>query len=314
MSYKHITIEQREKIFLKRHNGMSLENIGKIVGVHKSTVSRELQRNGGIEKYLPSIANVAYLHRREHCKPKIKLVSGKPREVLLEKLIISWSPEQIVSRLELGVSVSTIYRSIHTGVLPYATVHYLRRKGITYNYNNLEKRGKFSDFKSIDDRPKIVDEKLRIGDWEGDTIVGKNNRGAILTLVDRKSRFLLTELNSNRKAGAIHAMIVSSVGCSPCHTITLDNGKEFARFAEIEQDTGAGVYFAHPHSPWERGLNENTNGLLREFIPKKTDFALLSDAYVQHVTALINNRPRKSLGWLTPAEVFFNNSYSLHLA
>ena len=307
MSYKHISTEQREIIFLERNKGTTLQDIGAICGLDKSSVSRELKRNGGIEVYRPSIATTAYLHRREACKRKLKLESGKLRDAVMDGLRNHWSPEQIVNRDKLTLSYSTVYRSIRTGVLPFTVVKLLRRKGSAYNYNDSEKRGKLSGFKSIDSRPQVVANRSRLGDWEGDTIVGKNNHGAILTLVDRKSRFLIAEINDNRRAGSIHALIVDSVGCYPCHTITVDNGKEFARFDEIENDTGAEVYFAHPHSPWERGLNENTNGLIREFIPKKSDFATLSDAYIRQVTTLINNRPRKSLNWLTPAEVFFNN-------
>jgi IS30 family transposase len=308
MSYKHITTEQREIIFLERNKGATLQKISAISGLDKSSISRELKRNGGIEVYRPTVAATAYLHRREACSAKPKLISGKLRETVLAGLRSHWSPEQIVNRDNLALSFSTIYRSVKTGVLPFIAVNFLRRKGAVYNYNDSEKRGKFSGFKSIDSRPSVVAESSRIGDWEGDTIVGKNNRGAILTLVDRKSSFLITELNANRKAGAIQAMIVDSIGCYPCYTITVDNGKEFARFADIENDTGSEVYFAHPHSPWERGLNENTNGLLREFVPKKTDFATLSNAYIQQITALINNRPRKSLNWFTPAEIFFDNT------
>ena len=181
-----------------------------------------------------------------------------------------------------------------------------RAKNIEKEGAEKDKRGSIKDRVSIHERPPIVDEKARLGDWEGDTIIGKDHKGAILTTNERKSGYLLLAKLGGKNADDLATKMVAVL--SPyqavCHTMTFDNGKEFARHEEIAAALNLSVYFADPYASWQRGANENTNGLIRQYIPKKTDFDTISDQRIQEIQDLINNRPRKRLNWRTPNEVF----------
>jgi len=166
--------------------------------------------------------------------------------------------------------------------------------------------GKYPTRTSIDERPQVVSERSRLGDWEADTIIGKGKKGAIVTLVDRKSRFLRVGLVGQRTKEAVKEMIISLLVDFPVHTITCDNGKEFTSHEEVAKALGAKIYFAHPYSSWERGTNENTNGLIRQYIPKNTDFSKLTKADILFAENRLNTRPRKCLSF-NPPVVFLNN-------
>ncbi|HUC20472.1 MAG TPA: IS30 family transposase [Candidatus Polarisedimenticolaceae bacterium] len=224
-----------------------------------------------------------------------------------------WSPEQIAGRLKLEkqptVSHECIYLYIYAEKRRGGTLHqHLRsQKKQRKRYNGYIRRGQIPNRTSIDKRPKIVASKRRFGDWELDTIVGARHKGGILSAVERKSKLtrlrkLATKAAAEMKDNAIELLAPLA---AKVHTITVDNGKEFCDHELIAAGLQARVYFAHPYASWERGLNENTNGLVRQYFPKKYEFARISDQDLQQVEDLLNNRPRKTLGYRTPNEVFF---------
>jgi IS30 family transposase len=223
----------------------------------------------------------------------------------------SWSPEQIAGRRSKTlpgmrakhVSHETIYRWIRSSPHRPHWEQFLRRAG---RRKDLEKRGKIPQRVEIAGRPKIVSTRSRFGDWEGDTIVGNGRRSGLVSLVERKSGFLLLNKVSRLRATPVRRAIQRQVATLPPafrHTLTLDNGKEFAEHLRLAQRTGLAVYFAQPYCPWQRGTNENTNGLVRQFLPKGTDFTGLRHHHIQQIQDLLNHRPRKRLGWQTPHEV-----------
>ena len=312
MSYKQLTREQRYQISALKSAGHYQHQIARIVGLHQSTISRELRRNSGTRSiYGPQLAHSKALARR-HAKVRthIQPCTWQQVEALLEK---QWSPEQISGRLKLEqkptVSHERIYQHIYEDQRGGGTLYKhlrcqkLRRK----RYASSKRRIPIPNRTSIDLRPQVVEQKKRIGDWEADTIVSKDQRGAILSLVERRSK--LTRLKKVNKNGADE---VSAAGIdllrsmrSHVHTITSDNGREFCGHEQISKVLSAKFYFAHPYCSWERGLNENTNGLVRQYFPKKTDFSCVSDSEVKEVMERLNHRPRKTLGYRTPYEVFY---------
>jgi len=208
-----------------------------------------------------------------------------------------WSPEQIAGRLSDAASKSTIYRMIHADRPRWRA--YLRRpKKKKHLYQRIRNP------KSIDQRPAIVDQKLRLGDWEADTVRGPMSSSiCVMTLVDRRSKYLIARLLPDYSADSLNRAAMDALQNFATHTLTVDNGMEFAKFSVLEDELGAKVYFAHKHCPWERGLNENTNGLLRQFFPKGTDFSTVSPSQLRRAVARLNSRPRKTLGFQTPEEV-----------
>lgn len=326
MRYKHLTPIERESIMKLSVQGYGVRVIARKMGRSPSTISRELSRNAGTDNsYSAYEANRKYRDRRISCRPKLKLANAKTQELLLVYLREGWSPEQIVGRLELcskqkpGVSVTTIYRGFKRGLLPAETKDWLRRKGKPYRREDIitDMRGRIRNAVSIEDRPKTVEGRKRIGHWEGDTVLGSPGTGGIVTLVERRSRYLLARKIKSKTANATTEAIVSLFEDMPSYalkTLTLDNGKEFSGHEEIAALTGMSVYFAHPGHPGERGTNENMNGLIREYLPKGIDFRNILDDEVQQTVARLNDRPRKCLGFRTPREVFFKSYSLLHLA
>jgi IS30 family transposase len=228
-----------------------------------------------------------------------------------------WAPEQIAGRLRRvdhprgrskWISLQTIYRHIWADKATGGGLfRYLRRGGKRYLKRCGRTRGQIVGRVSIDERPAIVDERRRMGDWEGDTIVGRQHKGLVATFVERKTGYLVARKMNDKRASSLNDAAKAALQSIPhplIRTFTFDNGKEFAGFNELEKHFDADVYFAHPYSAWERGTNENTNGLLRQFLPKKTDFRLLTQAQLDIITQRLNNRPRKRLDYRTPCEVF----------
>lgn len=206
----------------------------------------------------------------------------------------------------MSISHATIYRAIQEKRLPgISEKEHLRRHG-TLKYKHGDKCKTIHPDRTIYDSPAIVEAKERLGDWEGDTVYGGKGKGCLVTVVDRTSKLLVAALSPNREAENVRKAFKNAfrwLGMPmPIETITLDNGSEFADFRGIEEDLNTTIYFADPHSPWQRGLNENTNDMIRFFFPKGTDFRLVSDEDVQAVVSLINNRPRKTLDFLSPLE------------
>ena len=327
MEYTHLTPIERERIMNLLAQGYGVRDIADRIGRSPSTISRELARNRDKAScsYSAYMADKQYRQRRTKCRPKLKLADIETQKHLLACLDEGWSPEQIVGRMkldgkqELEVSVPTIYRAIDRGLLPHGTKKCLRRKGKRYRRKNAtsDRRGEIKNAVSIEKRPKTVEGRKSIGHWEGDTVLGSPGTGGIVTLVERRSRYTLAKKIDNKTACVTTEAIVSLFEDVPSRmlkTLTLDNGKEFAGHEEIAALTDVSVYFAHPGHPGERGTNENTNGLIREYLPKGLDFREVMDDDVQMVVTRLNNRPRKCLGFRTPREVFFKRFPLLHLA
>mgnify|MGYP002869996437 CR=1 FL=1 len=325
MSYKHLTITEREKILFCIASNFSISEIAKYIGRNKSTVSRELKRN--CKFYSPSEAQNNYQKRRKNCRPHKKLENPKLFE-LVKKLFLQnrWSPEQISARLKLenypvSISCKTIYRAIYAGMFDTAeqrkstgnrgAIRKLRHRGKScHSKNYLELRGKIPISNPLSERPKEANERNRLGDFEADTVAGEKGKACLLTLTDRKSRFLICRKLDKKSSECVKNAMIEALNGQPLFSITPDRGKEFSQHAEVTKALGVEFYFPPPHHPWERGTNENTNGLLREYFPKGQDLTDINDAYLQTKVSDLNHRPRKCLGYKTPAEIYF--SISLH--
>ena len=233
-----------------------------------------------------------------------------------------WSPEQIAGRLdqEQGINISHewIYQHIYTDKQSGGDLYRSLRgqKKRRKRYGVYDRRGIIPNQVSIDQRPALVEARQRFGDWEDDTVIGKQHRGALVTLVERKSAYTVLAAVTQKTAAKVHHAVTTllSPNRSRVHTITYDNGREFAEHEGMARDLDAQIYFAHPYASWERGLNENTNGLIRQYFPKDRELTNISTEETQRVMDQLNHRPRKSLGYRTPHEVFFNTKTSLTVA
>jgi transposase, IS30 family len=311
MNYKQLAREQRYQINVLKKAGHNQTYIAAMIGCHKSTISRELRRNRGQKGYRHYQADeLAYSRQCEAYRSRIAWETWQQVERLLRQ---DWSPEQISAHLKRekkpGVSHEWIYLYIYADKRRGGTLHrHLRsQKKQRKRYSGYLRRGQIPNRTSIDKRPKIVASKGRFGDWEVDTIVGARHKGGILSAVERKSKLVRLRKLETKGAGemkdntiALLAPLVAKV-----HTITVDNGKEFCEHELIAAGLQARIYFAHPYASWERGLNENTNGLVRQYFPKKYEFARITNEDLQQVEDRLNNRPRKTLGYRSPNEVFF---------
>jgi IS30 family transposase len=289
--------------------GFNQTEIASELGVHKATVSREVRRGRGGRGYRPQQAHeLAVARRRLHVVPRIQPQTWQQVEMLLSQ---EWSPAQIAGRLTLEgqptVSHERIYQHIYSDKDTGGTLYLhlrcqkLRRK----RYGRYDRRAQLQGRRSIETRPRIVDAKQRRGDWEADTIIGRGHQQAIVSLVERRSKLTRLEKVTRNTAELVGQAIREQLRPLIVKTITSDNGREFAQHQSIAQQLKADFYFAHPYASWERGLNENTNGLVRQYFPKKSDFSKITDRQINRVVERLNNRPRKTLGYKTPNEVFF---------
>jgi IS30 family transposase len=306
---RQLTLFEREQIAHFRSQKLSPAEMARRLGRHRSTISRELTRNSNDADYWASTAQQKALARRQH-RPR-KLDDQKLNAYVRRGLAQCWSPDQIAGRLRWDfrhhrkrwLSHTTIYRWIAANPDRQHWESFLR---FGRRRREPEKRGKLPARAEIAGRPAVVDERGRFGDWEGDTVVGKNRRSGLVTLVERKSGFALVAKVQRLKArnvahSATRQFVLLPRGLR--RTATFDNGKEFAYHERITKATGVDIYFARPYHAWERGANESFNGLLRQFFPKGTDFTGISPLEVKHVHNLLNDRPRKRLGYQTPREV-----------
>lgn len=307
MSYHHLTTFERARIGILLEYGFTQKAIADHLKRSPSTISREIRRNLQDGKYKPERAQQQYESRRLNCG-RIGKYSPELADVINDKLRLTWSPEQVVGRLFQGVlSFKTIYRWIYQGHLVNQDMTVLRHKG--KRRKPQETRGRFNVGKSIKERPKEIKTRKTFGHWELDTIVsgrGKS-KGCFATFVERKTRWYVAIKIPNRTASSMEKAIGSLRKALPAgafKTATVDRGKEFSCYPNIEKDSDIQVYFADPYSSWQRGSNENANGLLREFFPKKTDLANVSHEALEYALFLINNRPRKCLNWKTTHEAF----------
>lgn len=331
--YKHLSIEERESLYLSKNQGKSIREIARELGRSPSTISRELARNRLSHRpYSPSRAQHRYEVRKKNCGRKPVLSAAENRR-LIQKLIgeYEWSPEQIQNRLlyegnVLQISYSTIYRALKNGLLDDGPGRYirkcdrysfhLRRQGKPRKKNGtINKQGKYHIEYTISQRPAAANARTEIGHWEGDTVAGKKGGARLLTQVDRKTRYLLAVKVPNASSEAVRDTMIlmfSRLPESKVRSITPDRGQEFAKHAEVSAALhDVPFYFADPYSPWQRGSNENTNGLLRQYFPKYTSLDGVSDSELDAVVAKLNLRPRKCLNWRTPFELFFDSP--LHL-
>ena len=305
MSYTHLTIEERCCIRKYYLEGLSYRKIAKLVGRNVSTISRELRRNCthmyDIPTYYPHTAQKKYLLRRSYCHRGM-FQSEELIAYIEEKLMLTWSPEQIAcSPAPFKMpSWRTIYRWLYDKYLLNGNLKVLRRKG--RSHGSKETRGKFNKGKSIRKRDKSVYSRKEAGHWEADTVVsgqGKS-KACFATLVERKTRFYIAIKMPDRKAETMAKTIINTLSEFPdelVKTITCDRGTEFANWREIEQQLNCDVYFADPYCAWQKGSNENSNGLLREFYPKGRNLSRVSPKTLKKNLALINARPRKVLGF-----------------
>lgn len=314
-SYHHFTNSERKSLEEGRRSGKSLRSIAKELGKDVSSVSRELKRNSQQNgQYSHHCAFVRYMKRRRRCSKPYRLETDETLYAfVIEKLKRAWSPETITAIWKrnhptAALSHTTIYRALCQGRLQGCSRKSdLRRRGKRkYHRGNESRFNSIHPDHTIHQRSPSIEERLRIGDWEGDTIVGMRHHGCIVTLVDRKSRYLVAVLAQSHSAQHVKDALLTGLLDKPVFSITLDNGSEFAAFRDIERALNTTVYFADPHAPWQRGSNENTNGILRFFFPKGSDFDALSQLDLQAVSDLINHRPRKCLDWLSPYEAFFS--------
>jgi IS30 family transposase len=318
-TYQQLTYEQRCQISALKKSGCGQREIAKIIGTSQSTVSRELARNTGDRGYRHKQAQAKTDRRRANAVKPSKM-TPRMLAVIESKLRLEWSPEQISGwllndRREL-LSHESIYLYVWADKRMGGDLHtHLRHQGKKYDKrrNGKSTRGQIKNRVSIEDRPSVVDAKSRIGDWEIDTVIGKGHSGALVTVVERVTKFTVSaQVNSKSAAEVTKATIaLLKPFKGVVHTITADNGKEFAYHEKISKALAADVYFAHPYSSWERGLNENTNGLLRQYFPKNTDLKKVQQVDVKRALKRLNSRPRKDLNYQTPAQLMAEHRAAL---
>ena len=323
MHGEHFTIEDREVIAKMRAEGRSRTEIGRRLGVHRTTVGRELRRNAeGGGDYFPSRAQAQADRRRRQSKVPWKLERPEIAGYVQDKLQQYWSPQQIAGRMALDYPDDATMRISHACI--YAGVYRWRADGgpwQTYlrqghrkrrkRHGTGEKRGRIVGRVGIEHRPPEVEARGRFGDWESDTLEGAAHAAYLATHVERKSRYLVMARIADKRAATFNAGTRRAFGRHPGlprETMTADNGKEFAAFGILERTLGLAVYFADPYHSWQRGSNENTNGLLRQLLPKGCDLRGATHRYVAHVERLLNTRPRKCLGYRTPQEVLLGSA------
>lgn len=312
MKYHHLTTVASSQIYALLSTGLTQKAIAEHLGVSPSTISRELKRNAGKKGYRYKQASEKATARRAQAARQPTTMTAELIAVIRQGILSRHSPEQIAGRLRLGgmqVSHETIYRYLwrdkHEGGSLY---RYLRRQGKKYRYNSGKKAGKacIPNRVDISKRSKIVEAKSRLGDFEVDTIIGAKHQGVILSLVDRKSKHTLLAKMAGKYAYQVPRLVKQALKRLPTkqrfHTVTFDNGDEFSAHQKLSRMTGLKCYFATPYHSWERGLNEHTNGLVRQYLPKGTNLELVSEEELTRIEEELNNRPRKVLGYFTPRE------------
>ena len=313
MSYTQLTEVKRYQIYTLLKIDFTQAAIAAEIDVNPGTISREIARNSGKRGYRPKQANEQALERRQKAEKHCRMTNDVKARVV-EYLQQDWSPEQISGYLKLSggnwVSHETIYLfvledKINGGELYKHLRHHGKKR--KKRYGSIDRRGQIKDRVSIDQRPKIIEKRERIGDWEIDLIIGKNHKQAVVTIVDRLSLMTLIGKVDRKQAELVTGATIKLLKPYKRHgalSITGDNGKEFSGHKDISKALGVDFYFAHPYSSWERGTNENTNGLIRQYFPKGTEFNDVDERKCGFIMDRLNNRPRKCLGYRTPKEVF----------
>lgn len=319
MSYHQLTENERYQIYALNKAGLNQKEIADTLGRSPSTISRELQRNRGLRGYRPQQAQRFSDQRRQTAHKSIK-VNDEVWSWIVELIQQELSPQQVVAYLNKHKSVSlhheTIYQLIYGDKAEGGQLYrYLRIVSKPYRkrYGHYDRRGKIKNRVGIDDRPMVVAERARIGDWKGDTIVGQGGKSALLTLVERKTLYTKIIRLTGKRADLLAKAALEGMRdvAEKVKTITFDNGLEFFEHEKIARGLDADIYFAHPYSCWERGTNENTNGLIRQYFPKGTDFNEVTDEQIQFVMDRLNNRPRATRNHCSPNELFLGQRVEL---
>jgi len=314
MTYHQITYEERYTLGLLRRQGLSVAAIARVLGRHRSTILREVQRNRSNSDgtYRPQLADWYARGRRSHSRRNRRFSNADFR--LVRRLIAQqWSPEQVAGYLRcqrtLRISHETIYRYIWDDKSRGGKIYvHLRgaQKQRRKHYRSYDSRGRLAGKRSITERPTTVETRKQVGHWEIDTVLGAGTRDCVLSLVERKTGYLLLGKLQARTTAEVNRRAIQLIRRQrrPVRTITADNGTEFHAFADIEKTTQARFYFSTPHHAWERGTNENTNGLIRQYLPKRKSMTRLTQRDCNRIAAVLNTRPRKRLGYRTPEECY----------
>ena len=321
-SYHRLTEVERNQVYALKKAGLTQCAIAEQICVNKSMISRELKRNTGLRGYRPKQAHRLACARQSQIS-RIRILDAIWTGTGIAKMIREdWSPEQIKGHLkdndQPSVSPAWIYQYIYTDKRSGGDLHtYLRcQKQRRKRYGSIERRGQIKNKVSIEKRPEVVDLRNRVGDWQADTVIGKQGHSVLVTLVERKTRFTVATKAANKTARAVTDAICDYL--KPYRdrvlTLTYDSGREFACHEELARELTAVEFFAHPYHSWERGLNENTNGLIRQYVPKGKDIDDLNDEDVAEIIEKINMRPRKCLGFKTPNQLFLQHQQLLALA
>lgn len=310
--YTHLSQEERYQIWSDKKAGFSPAKIARDLDRHVSTIRRELARNSGLKGYRPQQAH-RLAQARLLTKPKAIKLTDELKQQIVSQIKQDWSPEQIQGRwkeegIRSTVCPATVYRFIgadpelHQQLRP----HLRHKKRYKKRTGKCEQRGQIKNRVSIEERPAIVDLKERLGDWEADTVIGQGHKGVLVTLTERVSKLeLIAAVPSKHAEGVTQAIIgLLTPYRSTLKTITFDNGKEFAFHEQISHALEVKTYFAHPYHSWERGLNENHNGLIRQYLPKGMPLDKVTQEDVDLIARKMNQRPRKLLGYKTPKEVY----------
>ena len=318
MPYQHFTYYDRCDVQFGLRRGLSAGAIAEEMGRSPSSITRELQRNRSNNGQYDALeAQVQYRARQKNACRTHKLEHRPLRDYVKEKLEEDWSPECIAEMLVLDYPEDTRMRVSHETIYQYVYAD-KRQGGELYTHlrqgrrqrrkrgGSKGNRGQIKNRVSIDERPDIVDTQERIGDWEGDTVIGRNHKRPLATFVDRKSLYTAADFMEDKRASSLNAAALSALAHVPAtalKTLTLDNGKEFAKHETLAKALGIDIYFAHPYSSNERAINENTNGLIRQYLPKGTDFTQVPRKQLKKIIEKLNNRPRAKLAFRTPKEV-----------
>jgi IS30 family transposase len=311
----HLTLEERDRIAELSQRRADQKEIAAALGRSQGTISRELRRNRTGENYYAAQAQRQAERRRRERPLGRKMDDPELNQAVRAGLTQEWSPEQIAGRLEQEhpdsperrVSAPTIYAWIEQNQHRPHWRSFLRRRG---KRPCRRKKPETSLGARIHNRPEVIEQRLRLGDFEGDTVLGPPGTGGLATLVDRKSRYTIVVKIQSKDANHVHEKLkqrLKELDEERCRSITFDNGTEFARCHRLEKHLGLKLYFADPGCPYQRGTNENTNGLIRQYFPKGTDFRDVTHDEVRRVENRLNDRPRHSLAFRTPEEVFFEN-------
>jgi IS30 family transposase len=314
MKKAHLTQAQRYTISAMHRQGSTQKMIAEAIDKDKSVISRELKRNANHKgKYSFEYANDMAMLRKERMKKPRKLVPYLKKEII-ELIKQDWSPQQIEGRLKLEnkpfVSHETIYKIIRNDKAEGGTLYKHTRHRLKHRKRPVGEKINIKNRVTIDRRPEIVNTKQRFGDWEIDTVAGEENKGAIVTLVERKTAFMMmATLKYGKNAKELSKTVIRLFAAyvKHVHTITGDNGTEFADHQNIAKKLKTSFFFTHPYASWEKGLIENTNKLVRQYIPKKTNLKSINEQQIKKIQYKINNRPRQKLNFYSPKEIFFLN-------